>query len=148
MPKNQGVCVCVHSIAQSCLTPCDPMNCSPPSSSVPGIFQAGILVRIPFPTPGDIPQPGIEATSLESPALAGGFYTTEPPGKPKIQGQRCKSLSEFKAVAPVSPDRRCTSCLKQRAKFILPLPFCSLQALGRLDDACLYWYFWSINRMC
>ena len=104
MPKNQGVCVCVHSIAQSCLTPCDPMNCSPPSSSVPGIFQAGILVRIPFPTLGDIPQPGIEATSLESPALAGGFYTTEPPGKPKIQGQRCKSLSEFKAVAPVSPD--------------------------------------------
>ena len=29
--------------AQSCLTLCDPMDCSPPGSSVPGIFQAGIL---------------------------------------------------------------------------------------------------------
>ena len=31
-----------------------------------------------FPTPGDLPDPGIE---LESPALAGGFFTAEPPGK-------------------------------------------------------------------
>ena len=35
--------------------------------------------RLPFPLPGDLPNPGIE---LESPALAGGFSTTEPPGKP------------------------------------------------------------------
>ena len=33
----------------------------------------------PFPSPGDLPEPGIE---LVSPALAGGFFTTEPPGKP------------------------------------------------------------------
>ena len=32
----------------------------------------------PCPPPGDLPNPGIE---LESPALAGGFFTTEPPGK-------------------------------------------------------------------
>ena len=32
--------------------------------------------------PGDLPDPGIELTSLVSPALAGGFFTTEPPGKP------------------------------------------------------------------
>ena len=37
---------------------------------------------LPFPTPGDLPDPGIEPTSLASPALAGGFFTTEPPGKP------------------------------------------------------------------
>ena len=30
-------------VAQSCLTPCDPMDCSPPGSSVHGIFQARIL---------------------------------------------------------------------------------------------------------
>ena len=36
----------------------------------------------PFPTPGDLPDPGIEPTSPESPALAGRFFTTEPPGKP------------------------------------------------------------------
>ena len=31
---------------------------------------------------GDLPNPGIEPTSLASPALAGGFFKTEPPGKP------------------------------------------------------------------
>ena len=35
--------------------------------------------RLPFPSPGDLPNPGIEPTSL---ALAGGFFTTEPSGKP------------------------------------------------------------------
>ena len=33
---------------------------------------------VPFPPPGDLPDSGIEPTS---PALAGGFFTTEPPGK-------------------------------------------------------------------
>ena len=33
-----------------------------------------------FPTSGDLPNPGIEPMSLVSPALAGGFFTTEPPG--------------------------------------------------------------------
>ena len=35
-----------------------------------------------FPSPGDIPDPGIEPTSLMSPALAGRFFTTAPPRKP------------------------------------------------------------------
>ena len=32
--------------------------------------------RLPFPTSGDLPDPGIEDASLLSPALAGGFFTT------------------------------------------------------------------------
>ena len=40
------------------------------------------LMGLPCPPPGDIPHPGIEPRSLMSPALAGGFFTTEPPGKP------------------------------------------------------------------
>ena len=32
-----------------------------------------------FPTPGDLPQPGVKPTSFESPALAGRFFTTAPP---------------------------------------------------------------------
>ena len=36
---------------------------------------------LPCPLPGDLPDPGVELTSLTSPALAGGFLTTEPPGK-------------------------------------------------------------------
>ena len=39
--------------------------------------------RLPFPTPGDLPNPGIKPASLASPALAGGFFTTVPPGKPQ-----------------------------------------------------------------
>ncbi|CAI9174350.1 unnamed protein product [Rangifer tarandus platyrhynchus] len=39
-PHHQP-CVCVHAKSlQSCPTPCNPMNCSPPGSSVHGIFQA------------------------------------------------------------------------------------------------------------
>ena len=38
---------------------------------------------LPFPTPGDLPHPGIKPVSLVSLALAGGFFTTEPPGNSK-----------------------------------------------------------------
>ena len=34
---------------------------------------------VSFPSLGDLPDPGIEPTSLTSPALAGGFFTTGPP---------------------------------------------------------------------
>ena len=37
---------------------------------------------LPYPTPGDLPDLGIEAASPVSPALTGGFFTTVPPGKP------------------------------------------------------------------
>jgi len=36
---------------------------------------------LPFPSPGDLPHPGIKAMS---PALAGRFFTPEPPGKPTM----------------------------------------------------------------
>ena len=57
-------------VAQSCLTLCDPMDCSPPVSSVHGIFQARILEwGLPFLLPQDLPNPGIKPVSLPSPAL-------------------------------------------------------------------------------
>ena len=37
---------------------------------------------VSFPSPGDLPEPGIKLMSLASPAFAGRFFTTEPPGKP------------------------------------------------------------------
>ena len=52
------------------------MNCSLLGSSVCGILQARILDGLPCPPPGDLPNPGIEPTSLLSLALAGGFSTT------------------------------------------------------------------------
>ena len=51
---------------------------APPSMGLPKqLFWSGL----PFPSPGDLPDPGIE---LMSPSLAGKFLTTEPTGKPQI----------------------------------------------------------------
>ena len=58
------------------------MDHSLPGFSVHGIFQAKILGRLPFPTPGDLPDQGIKPEFPVSLALTRGFFTTEPPGKP------------------------------------------------------------------
>ena len=47
-----------------------------------GFSRQDYLSGMPFPVPGDLPDPGIECMSLLSPALAGGFFITEPPVKP------------------------------------------------------------------
>ena len=41
------------------------MDCSPPGSSVHGIFQAGILEWVAISSSGDLPHPGIEPVSPE-----------------------------------------------------------------------------------
>ena len=46
-----------------------------------GISRQEDWSGFPFPTPGGLPDPGIEPTSLVSLALAGGFFTTVQPGK-------------------------------------------------------------------
>ena len=63
---------CVQ-LLQSCPPLYDPMACSPPGSSVYGISQARIRSGLPSPSLGDLPDLGIEP---KSPALAGGFLTT------------------------------------------------------------------------
>ena len=51
---------------------------------------------LPFPSPGDLPDPGIKSMS---PALAGRFFTTEPPGKPHsinwLSGNKLGKISHF-----------------------------------------------------
>ena len=71
----------VCSVLQSCLILCDPMDCTPPVSLSMGFFRQGYRSGLPFPPPGDLPDPGIE---FVSPALAGRFFTAEPPGKPTL----------------------------------------------------------------
>ena len=46
------------------------------------LFRQEYWSRLPFPSPGDLPKPGIEPAS---PASAGGFFTTTPPGKPLLE---------------------------------------------------------------
>ena len=76
MRSGYSLWVCV----QPCPTLCDPVDCSPPSLSMwlsPQEHQSGL----PFPPPGDLPNPKIKPVSLTSPALAGRFFTTELRGK-------------------------------------------------------------------
>ena len=62
--------------AQSCPTLWDPMDCSPPGSSVHGILQARILVLVAMLSFGGSYQPRDQShVSFKSPALAGGFFT-------------------------------------------------------------------------
>ena len=81
--------MCVCSIAQLCPIVCDPMDCSLPGSSVRGIFPARILEWVAISSSRGLPVPEIEPASPgtklspASPALAGRFFSTEPPGKPK-----------------------------------------------------------------
>ena len=58
---------------QSCLTLCD-LHQAPPSL---GFSRQEYWSGLPFPSPGDLPDPGIKP-----PALAGRFFSTGPPGKP------------------------------------------------------------------
>ena len=67
-----------RSVAKSRWTLCDPMDCSPPGSSVHGIFQARILEWAATSSSRGSSNPEIEPAT---PALAGGFFTNEPPGK-------------------------------------------------------------------
>ena len=69
-------------VTQSCVTLCDPMDCSLPGFPVHGFSRQEYLSGLPFPSPADLPDPRIESSSPAVPALAGRFFTTEPLGKP------------------------------------------------------------------
>ena len=92
------------SITKSCLTLCDPMDNSPPGSSVHGILEARILEWV-----------AIKLTSLMSSALAGGFFTTEPPGKPLEYSQDW----HFQHLHFIS-GRVQSHCLPKTVQFNLP----------------------------
>ena len=55
---------------------------------------------LPFPNPGGLPDPGIEPMSLVSWALTGGFFTTEPPGKPSIGSYSCSASKLCDSLQP------------------------------------------------
>ena len=77
-----------HMHAQLCPALCDPINCSPPGSSVHGIAQARILEWVTISC-----FRGIFLTQGSNPclaALAGGFFTTETSGKTGIQSMLIK----------------------------------------------------------
>ena len=71
-------------VAQLCLTLCDPMDCSPPDSSVHGILKARILEWVDFPFSRRSSRPGIKPRFR---ALQMDSLPSEPPGKPPVGGR-------------------------------------------------------------
>ena len=80
-------------VAQSRPTLCDPVDCSPPGSSVHGILQARILEWVAMPSSKGSSRPGIKPMSLVSPALAAGFL------------HQCRLESPLCTVLPPNPWR-------------------------------------------
>ena len=107
---RSGFCVCV------CVCMCVYVHSVMSDSMIPWTVthQAHLSVEfsrqeyqseLPFPSPGDLPDSGIEPVSLVSPALAGRFFTTEPPGKSNSglgSIQRCKKGHQ-RWVVPADP---------------------------------------------
>ena len=77
LPMIAALIAAMCSVAQSCLTLCDLEDYSLPGSSVHGISQE-YWSGLSLPSPGDLPDPGIEPVS---PASAGRFFITEAPRK-------------------------------------------------------------------
>ena len=82
---NTFVCVC------SVVSNSDPRNCSCQAPLSVGFSRQEYWSGLPFPTPGNLPDPGSQPASLVSPALVGKFFTTALPGKQKI-----KEVNTFK----------------------------------------------------
>ena len=81
---SESISLCVNimyinvhvKLLQSCPTLCNCKDCSPPGSSVYGIFQTRILKWVAITYSGGSSYPEIKYMSLMSPALAGRFFTT------------------------------------------------------------------------
>ena len=95
------------SSLQSCLTLCEPVDSSPPGSSVHGILRQEYGTGWPCPPPGDLPNPGIE---LISPALAGEFFTTETPGEPLLSVSQYQSERGRQRLTPHGADQAAGVC--------------------------------------
>ena len=69
------VCVCERERERVFSNSFQPHQAHPPM----GFFRQEYWSSLPFPTLGDLPDPGVKT---QSPALASGFFTTEPPEMP------------------------------------------------------------------
>ena len=77
-----GVSVLCGCAVQLWGTLLDPVDCAPPGSSAHRILQARILEWGAISSSGYLPYSRIKTESLASPALAEGFFSTAPSGKP------------------------------------------------------------------
>ena len=69
MPQTEWLACTCAKVLQLCLTLCNPVGCSPPGSSAHGNFTQEHWSGLPFPSPGDLPDPGIFLTQGSNPGL-------------------------------------------------------------------------------
>ena len=87
LPAAEILTKSVSQVTQSCPALCNPMDGSPPGSSVHGRLQARILEWVAIPFSRDLPKPGIKPGS---PVLQADSLPSEPPGKPQeVLTQHC-----------------------------------------------------------
>ena len=72
-------------VTQLCPAPCDPWTIAHQPPLFTEFSRQEYWSGLPFPSPGDLPDPGIEAGS---PALQANSLPSEPPGKPPIQNKK------------------------------------------------------------
>ena len=121
--------------------------------------RQGYWSKVPFPTPGDLPDPGIEPASLVSPALAGGFFTTvqlssaaqsrltlcsmdcSTPGLPVHHQSR--NLLKFMSIESVMPSNHLILC---RPLLFLPSIFPSIRVFSNGSALCIGWpKYWNFS---
>ena len=94
------MCLCVHVLSHcSCVPLCVTLwtvACQAPLFM--GFSRQEYLSGLPFPSPGDFPDPGIEAVSLMSPAFAGELFTTGTTWEAPNQRMLLLLLSHFSRV--------------------------------------------------
>ena len=89
---------------QLCLTVCDPMDCTYQAPLSLGFSRQEYWSRLPFPSPGDLPYPGIEPGS---PALQTESLLSELPGKPLRTCCYCYYCSVLKSCPTLC---NCMNC--------------------------------------
>jgi len=94
--------------AQSCLTLCDPMDCRPSGSSVHGFSRQEYWSGLPFPPPGDLPDPGIKPAS---PTLQEDSLLLSHWGSPARSYRKYQCQSEEKGVQVCWRVFQASSCL-------------------------------------
>ena len=141
------------------------MDFSPAGSSAQGISQA--RSGLPFPSPGNLPNPGIEPVSLTSPTLAGEFFTTSTTKEAQSSpcccsiAQSCltvtppaacqtslsftisQSMLKFMSIELIMPSNHLVLC---QLLLFLPLIFLGIRVFSKELSLCIRWpKYWSFN---
>ena len=119
---SQNAC----SVAQPCLSLVTTRTVAHQVSLSMEFSRQEYWSRLPLPSPGDLPDPGIEPAFLASSALAGGFFTTEPSEKPRFSVYNPKILLLY----------RCRGVNRQSYTLELTGLGCELEFLGSRHYLC------------